>query len=92
MIIDQCSIDSLLERTIKHMLFMQSINKHADKLNKSADTKVIALVKHTSLAVVDKQHYLPFNLFYPLLLTDYNFCFCEDCMISFPESNFCTKH
>lgn len=46
MIIDQCSIDSLLERTIKHMLFMQSITKHADKLNKSADTKVIALGKH----------------------------------------------
>ncbi|XP_015891480.3 transcription factor bHLH155 isoform X2 [Ziziphus jujuba] len=36
----KCSIDSLLERTIKHMLFMQSITKHADKLNKSADTKL----------------------------------------------------
>ncbi|THG13568.1 hypothetical protein TEA_007831 [Camellia sinensis var. sinensis] len=28
----KCSIDSLLERTIKHMLFMQSITKHAEKL------------------------------------------------------------
>ncbi|XP_060180945.1 transcription factor bHLH155-like isoform X2 [Lycium barbarum] len=28
----KCSIDSLLERTIKHMLFMQNVTKHADKL------------------------------------------------------------
>ncbi|XP_024031485.1 transcription factor bHLH155 isoform X2 [Morus notabilis] len=35
----KCSIDSLLERTIKHMLYLQSIAKHADKLNKYADTK-----------------------------------------------------
>ncbi|XP_054807388.1 transcription factor EMB1444-like isoform X2 [Prosopis cineraria] len=35
----KCSIDSLLERTIKHMLFLQSITKHADKLNKFADSK-----------------------------------------------------
>ncbi|XP_027349371.1 transcription factor bHLH155-like [Abrus precatorius] len=35
----KCSIDSLLERAIKHMLFLQSITKHADKLTKFADTK-----------------------------------------------------
>ncbi|KAL5561862.1 hypothetical protein UlMin_031609 [Ulmus minor] len=35
----KCSIDSLLERTIKHMLYLQSITKHADKLNKYADIK-----------------------------------------------------
>ncbi|KAJ1417502.1 hypothetical protein SESBI_16558 [Sesbania bispinosa] len=35
----KCSIDSLLECTIKHMLFLQSITKHADKLNKYADSK-----------------------------------------------------
>ncbi|KAA8543355.1 hypothetical protein F0562_021150 [Nyssa sinensis] len=35
----KCSIDSLLERTIKHMLFLQSITKHADKLNKFAESK-----------------------------------------------------
>ncbi|XP_019105342.2 transcription factor EMB1444 [Beta vulgaris subsp. vulgaris] len=29
----KCSIDSLLERTIKHMVFMQSVTKHADKLS-----------------------------------------------------------
>lgn len=40
MIFSQCSIDSLLERTIKHMLYLQSISKHADKLNKYAETKV----------------------------------------------------
>lgn len=36
----QCSIDSLLERTIKHMIFMQSITKHAEKLNKCTGSKV----------------------------------------------------
>ncbi|CAN6688814.1 unnamed protein product [Malus baccata var. baccata] len=36
----KCSIDSLLERTIKHMLFLQSVTKHADKLNKCADAKL----------------------------------------------------
>ncbi|KAG4928123.1 hypothetical protein JHK85_054609 [Glycine max] len=35
----KCSIDSLLERTIKHMLFLQSITKHADKLTDFSDTK-----------------------------------------------------
>jgi hypothetical protein len=35
----KCSIDSLLERSIKHMLFLQGITKHADKLTKFADTK-----------------------------------------------------
>ncbi|KAE9460620.1 hypothetical protein C3L33_07418, partial [Rhododendron williamsianum] len=35
-----CSIDSLLERTIKHMIFMQSITKHAEKLNKCTKSKV----------------------------------------------------
>lgn len=36
----QCSIDSLLERTIKHMLFLQSVTKHADKLKHSGESKV----------------------------------------------------
>ncbi|KDP26554.1 hypothetical protein JCGZ_17712 [Jatropha curcas] len=36
----KCSIDSLLERTIKHMLFLESITKHADKLNKCAESKM----------------------------------------------------
>ena len=40
----QCSIDSLLERTIKHMLFLQNVTKHADKLSKSATTKVKRLL------------------------------------------------
>ncbi|KAJ8899467.1 hypothetical protein K2173_018441 [Erythroxylum novogranatense] len=33
----KCSIDSLLERTIKHMLFLESITKHADKVDKCAE-------------------------------------------------------
>ncbi|CAK8543564.1 unnamed protein product [Lathyrus sativus] len=35
----KCSIDSLLERSIKHMLFLQSVTKHADKLTKFAVSK-----------------------------------------------------
>ncbi|KAL3328556.1 hypothetical protein AABB24_035942 [Solanum stoloniferum] len=37
----KCSIDSLLERTIKHMLFMQSVTKHADKLSKCSALKLV---------------------------------------------------
>ncbi|XP_033509458.1 transcription factor EMB1444-like isoform X1 [Nicotiana tomentosiformis] len=37
----KCSIDSLLERTIKHMVFMQSITKHADKLKKCSASKLV---------------------------------------------------
>jgi hypothetical protein len=36
----QCSIDALLEKTVKHMLFMQSVTKHADKLKHSTESKV----------------------------------------------------
>ncbi|KAJ7012288.1 transcription factor LHW isoform X2 [Populus alba x Populus x berolinensis] len=36
----KCSIDALLERTIKHMLFLQSVTKHADKLKQTGDSKV----------------------------------------------------
>ncbi|XP_021720561.1 transcription factor LHW-like isoform X1 [Chenopodium quinoa] len=36
----KCSIDSLLERTIKHMLFLQSVTKHADKLKQTVESKV----------------------------------------------------
>ncbi|KAG7638077.1 Transcription factor MYC/MYB N-terminal [Arabidopsis thaliana x Arabidopsis arenosa] len=36
----KCSIDSLLERTIKHMLFLQNVTKHAEKLSKSANEKM----------------------------------------------------
>ncbi|KAA8550771.1 hypothetical protein F0562_002455 [Nyssa sinensis] len=36
----KCSIDSLLECTIKHMLFLQSITRHADKLNKCTEAKL----------------------------------------------------
>ncbi|CAI9107668.1 OLC1v1007081C3 [Oldenlandia corymbosa var. corymbosa] len=35
----KCSIDSLLERTIKHMVFMQSITKHVEKLSKCPGSK-----------------------------------------------------
>ncbi|XP_043688769.1 transcription factor EMB1444-like isoform X2 [Telopea speciosissima] len=33
----KCSIDSLLEHTIKHMLFLQSVTKYADDIKKCAE-------------------------------------------------------
>ncbi|CAN4100791.1 unnamed protein product [Withania somnifera] len=38
----KCSIDSLFERTIKHMLFLQSVTKHADKLKQTGESKIIS--------------------------------------------------
>ncbi|KAF5744917.1 transcription factor LHW-like isoform X1 [Tripterygium wilfordii] len=38
----KCSIDALLERTIKHMLFLQSVMKHADKLKQTGESKIIS--------------------------------------------------
>ncbi|MQL84723.1 hypothetical protein Taro_017231, partial [Colocasia esculenta] len=38
----KCSIDALLERTIKHMLFLQSVTKHADKLKETGEPKIIS--------------------------------------------------
>ncbi|KAA8549964.1 hypothetical protein F0562_001628 [Nyssa sinensis] len=38
----KCSIDALLERTIKHMLFLQSVTKHADKIKQTGDSKIIS--------------------------------------------------
>ncbi|KAL3849950.1 hypothetical protein ACJIZ3_011832 [Penstemon smallii] len=37
----KCSIDSLLERTIKHMIFLQSTTKHAEKLQKCSASKLL---------------------------------------------------
>lgn len=37
---EQCSIDALLEKTIKHMLFLQSVTKHGDKLKVTGEPKV----------------------------------------------------
>ncbi|CAH2060905.1 unnamed protein product [Thlaspi arvense] len=37
----KCSIDALLERTIKHMLFLQNVSKHADKLKQTGESKKI---------------------------------------------------
>ncbi|CAJ2660245.1 unnamed protein product [Trifolium pratense] len=38
----KCSIDALLERTIKHMGFLQSVTKHADKLKQTGDSKIVS--------------------------------------------------
>ncbi|KAG9452670.1 hypothetical protein H6P81_005574 [Aristolochia fimbriata] len=37
----KCSIDALLDRTIKHMLFLQSVTKYADKLKQVDEPKMI---------------------------------------------------
>ncbi|KAK6947965.1 Transcription factor MYC/MYB N-terminal [Dillenia turbinata] len=37
----KCSIDALLDRTIKHMLFLQGVTKHADKLKQFDDPKLM---------------------------------------------------
>lgn len=36
----QCSIDALLDRTIKHMLFLQSVTKYAEKVKQADQPKV----------------------------------------------------
>ncbi|KAM0939763.1 putative transcription factor bHLH family [Dioscorea sansibarensis] len=38
----KCSIDALLEKTIKHMLFLQSVTKHADKLKETGEPKIVS--------------------------------------------------
>jgi hypothetical protein len=37
---NQCSIDALLDRTIKHMLFLQSVTKYAEKIKQADEPKV----------------------------------------------------
>ncbi|CAN7018160.1 unnamed protein product [Brassica oleracea var. botrytis] len=37
----KCSIDALLERTIKHMLFLQNVSKHADKVKHTGESKIM---------------------------------------------------
>ncbi|TVU00876.1 hypothetical protein EJB05_53678 [Eragrostis curvula] len=37
----KCSIDALLERTIKHMLFLQSVTKYAEKIKQADEPKMI---------------------------------------------------
>ncbi|CAH8389549.1 unnamed protein product [Eruca vesicaria subsp. sativa] len=37
----KCSIDALLERTIKHMLFLQNVSKHADKVKQTGEPKIM---------------------------------------------------
>ncbi|XP_062186154.1 uncharacterized protein LOC133889712 isoform X2 [Phragmites australis] len=37
----KCSIDALLDRTIKHMLFLQSVTKYAEKIKQADEPKMI---------------------------------------------------
>ncbi|KAJ1280553.1 hypothetical protein BS78_04G242000 [Paspalum vaginatum] len=38
----KCSIDALLDRTIKHMLFLQSVTKYAEKIKQADEPKMIS--------------------------------------------------
>ncbi|KAI3933048.1 hypothetical protein MKW92_005205 [Papaver armeniacum] len=38
----KCSIDSLLDRTIKHMLFLQGVTKYSDTLKQAEEPKIIS--------------------------------------------------
>ncbi|XP_074583580.1 uncharacterized protein LOC141839675 [Curcuma longa] len=38
----KCSIDALLDKTIRHMLFLQSVTKYADKLKQADEPKIIS--------------------------------------------------
>ncbi|ESW17945.1 hypothetical protein PHAVU_006G000400 [Phaseolus vulgaris] len=45
----KCSIDSLLDRTIRYMIFLQSITKYADKLQEPSEPKLIEKAKDSSV-------------------------------------------
>ncbi|KAL5208889.1 hypothetical protein ABZP36_033324 [Zizania latifolia] len=57
----KCSIDALLDRTIKHMLFLQSVTKYAEKIKQVDEPKMIskdsgAVLKENSSGVVLKDN------------------------------------
>nr|CAB3485451.1 unnamed protein product [Digitaria exilis] len=43
--LNQCSIDALLERTIKHMVFLQSVTKYAEKIKQADEPKSGVVLK-----------------------------------------------
>ncbi|KAL1168458.1 hypothetical protein V6Z11_A05G083600 [Gossypium hirsutum] len=49
----KCSIDALLEKTIKHMLFMQSVTKHADKIKHMGESKMLCEEQGFFLEIAD---------------------------------------
>ncbi|XP_022769538.1 transcription factor EMB1444-like [Durio zibethinus] len=53
----KCSIDSLLERTIKHMVFLQGITKHADKLGKCSEPKELNDMHHKGAGMLGSSNY-----------------------------------
>nr|XP_011457575.1 PREDICTED: transcription factor bHLH157-like isoform X2 [Fragaria vesca subsp. vesca] len=52
----KCSIDALLDRTIKYMIFLQGVTKHADKLKQPHESKLtgkengVVLKDHSSIS------------------------------------------
>ncbi|XP_051193353.1 transcription factor bHLH157 [Lolium perenne] len=57
----KCSIDALLDRTIKHMIFLQGVTKYAEKIKQADEPKMIskdtgAILKDNSSGVVLKDN------------------------------------
>ncbi|XP_048535288.1 uncharacterized protein LOC125514082 isoform X2 [Triticum urartu] len=57
----KCSIDALLDRTIKHMIFLQGVTKYAEKIKQADEPKMIskdsgAVLKDNSSGVVLKDN------------------------------------
>ncbi|OEL35945.1 Transcription factor LHW [Dichanthelium oligosanthes] len=49
----KCSIDALLERTIKHMLFLQSVTKYAEKIKQADEPKMLCEERGLFLEIAD---------------------------------------
>ncbi|KAJ0020104.1 hypothetical protein Pint_31748 [Pistacia integerrima] len=85
----KCSIDALLERTIKHMLFLQSVTKHADKFKQTGESKVQA----TSALFTSFLYGYPFTI---ILLLVHHSCllpkkFLGRCILFVPELQIINK-
>lgn len=68
-LMQQCSIDSLLDRTIKHMLFLQSVTKYVDKLKQTDEPKVQcnALQSANSLVICQLRKLADLFCFYQMI-------------------------
>lgn len=53
----QMSIDCLLDRTIKHMLFLQSVTKYADRIKQIDEPKVIKVLLFTFVISLNHGYY-----------------------------------
>lgn len=59
------SIDCLLDRTIKHMLFLQSVTKHAERIKQIDEPKVIKVFLFTCFVYLKPLLLKLKNIFFP---------------------------